>query len=372
MNNQASVYLAVLRGVAIIGVVTVHSLFTVNHLTGSSDYNFYSYILGLGKYGVELFFFISGLLMYSIYGFDINIDPRIFFRRRFARIYPLWIIFLLLSLFTHFAFRYGGISDSLEKASPGGVFNLATILFMGATFTLFLSPFLWNTVIPGGWSIQAEVFHYVAFVALRKKSFSFIFFLAFATNSFTSILMLLTTAHQESSNIFMNLFQSWIRLGFYSSSSFFLTGVLAGYIMKLGLSQFIMLFKTNTSMRNSLTSFFVSLFFIPTPFGKTTEALGVLVIFLIIGWALTCTSKVKTFFISFGEYSYFIYFCHFLILDLIRWLTLKNNLSFVFPLSQKILILPILFIVLTVCWILGKISMKYLEKPFIEWARLSK
>jgi peptidoglycan/LPS O-acetylase OafA/YrhL len=94
VKTSVSNLISTLRGTAIFGVVVVHSLFTGNRITSSSDYNFFSYTVSLGKYGVELFFIISGLLMYLLYGFETQINTKKFFVRRLARVYPLWVLFL--------------------------------------------------------------------------------------------------------------------------------------------------------------------------------------------------------------------------------------------------------------------------------------
>lgn len=63
-------YLDVLRGLAIVGVVSVHSiqyteLIIIEHSGPQSGT--LTYFLSYGKYGVELFFFLSGFLLMSLY-----------------------------------------------------------------------------------------------------------------------------------------------------------------------------------------------------------------------------------------------------------------------------------------------------------------
>ena len=64
-------WLDVLRGIAIVGVLSVHTIQTTDPLVtglGGSTSNTFSNIMSLGQYGVEVFFFLSGWLMAALYG----------------------------------------------------------------------------------------------------------------------------------------------------------------------------------------------------------------------------------------------------------------------------------------------------------------
>jgi peptidoglycan/LPS O-acetylase OafA/YrhL len=66
--------------------------------------------------------------------------------------------------------------------SPAGVIVLTL------SFTLFFSASLWNSVIPGGWSIQAEVAHYILFPFIRRRSLNSVLKIVAVVNIFTSVL----------------------------------------------------------------------------------------------------------------------------------------------------------------------------------------
>ena len=72
-EKQRNSWLDVLRGLAIFGVVSVHSIHTTDvFIAQSVKSSDFSFLMSLGKYGVELFFFLSGWLLASIYGLSGN------------------------------------------------------------------------------------------------------------------------------------------------------------------------------------------------------------------------------------------------------------------------------------------------------------
>ncbi len=369
MKTSVSNLISTLRGAAIFGVVVVHSLFTGNRITSSSDYNFFSYTVSLGKYGVELFFIISGLLMYLLYGFETQINTKKFFVRRLARVYPLWVLFLCVSILMYFMFGYGGVSSALTQNDSNASASLMSVVFLTLTFTLFFSSTLWNTVIPGGWSIQAEVFHYLLFVFLRRFQIAILFLVAGTLNILSSLVFLLTSSQKNFGGLFFLLADSWSRLSLFSTFSFFSIGIIFGFLIDKGFDGFIQAIRGNRKLYFSLGFFTLSMFTIPTPFGKTLEAVGTVVGFIVLSFYLTEKSLLNLFFVSLGKYSYFIYFAHFIVLDLVAWITRRLGLNFDFLFSQKIVLPPLILSVLAISWVLGYLSFRFIERPIINWSR---
>jgi peptidoglycan/LPS O-acetylase OafA/YrhL len=56
-TTERSYWLDVLRGLAIFGVVAVHSIQSTNSLVLNNKSELFFWMISLGKYGVELFFF---------------------------------------------------------------------------------------------------------------------------------------------------------------------------------------------------------------------------------------------------------------------------------------------------------------------------
>lgn len=179
-----------------------------------------------GKYGVELFFFLSGWLLVSIYRSASSLKLcRSYWYRRAAGSYPLWIVFFLSVIVTSH-FGRGLNWTSARTVGPGKshlIHSATSITVLTLTFTLWISGSFWNTVIPGGWSIQAEVGHYVLFPLVRKYSFD----LAIKTmtminlTSFSLNLYLASNLNKINPSLLTKIVNAWIRLDLFATFSFF-------------------------------------------------------------------------------------------------------------------------------------------------------
>ena len=138
------------RGLAILGVVAVHAIQAYPTTINIVDLTF-----GLGKFGVQLFFYISALTMCHMWmQREGERNPfRKFYLRRFFRIAPLfWLaipVYLLIN----------GTSQS--PSAPDGIGTRQIILT--AFFLNSFSPSDINCVVPGGWTIAIEMVFYLIF-----------------------------------------------------------------------------------------------------------------------------------------------------------------------------------------------------------------
>lgn len=151
-------YIDVLRGIAIIGVLAVHSYQNVEDLPW-----FVEWIMNYGQLGVQLFFVASAItlcLSMRSRGDISNVD---FFIRRYFRIAPLYyfgiILYLVFRVSIHWI-QEGSLSVP-EKYSFANI-ALNVLLLHG------LHPGAFNYVVPGGWSIATEVLFYCSFPFLWK------------------------------------------------------------------------------------------------------------------------------------------------------------------------------------------------------------
>jgi peptidoglycan/LPS O-acetylase OafA/YrhL len=266
-------------------------------------------------------------------------------------------------------FGYGGVSSALTENDSNASASLMSVVFLTLTFTLFFSSTLWNTVIPGGWSIQAEVFHYLLFVFLRRFQIAILFLVAGILNILSSLVFLLTSSQKNFGGLFFLLADSWSRLSLFSTFSFFSIGIIFGFLIDKGFEDFIQAIRGNRKLYFSLGFFTLSMFTIPTPFGKTLEDVGTVVGFIVLSFYLTEKSLLNLFFVSLGKYSYFIYFAHFIVLDFVAWVTRRLVLNFDFLFSQKIILPPLILCVLAISWVLGYLSFRFIERPIINWSR---
>jgi peptidoglycan/LPS O-acetylase OafA/YrhL len=162
-----SSWLDALKGWAVLGVVATHAQFTVAPEPGV--------LQGLcksGEYGVQLFFVISAMtLAESWERRNDGIAP--FYVRRLLRIVPLFWIAILV---------YGFALRDMCGLAPFDTVDLV----ITASFLNALSPDALNLIVPGGWSITAEMTFYAAFpliVARTQTVRSAIAVLALATMS---------------------------------------------------------------------------------------------------------------------------------------------------------------------------------------------
>ena len=100
--------------------------------------------------GLSMFFVLSGFILTYIYLGDKGLEPRRFWLARFARVYPLYLLSLLLSAPFWLA-AHQPISSQVGTL-------LTTILMIQAWF-----PAAANAVNSPAWSLSVEMFFYAAF-----------------------------------------------------------------------------------------------------------------------------------------------------------------------------------------------------------------
>jgi peptidoglycan/LPS O-acetylase OafA/YrhL len=376
-------WIDILRGIAIFAVVAVHVIANSNDVTysitgGKYMSEFFENTLNYGVYGVELFFFLSGWLLVSIYGINKNqkFELGSYWKRRLARIMPLWILFIALGILEA-EITGKGPWLAARNVPEGGNSLVHTPLFiwiLSLTFTLWLVDSLWNTVMPGGWSIQAEIAHYLAFPIIRKYDKSFLFKIWAVSYFIFSII-------EETKHLYLNItfvgriLEALFRLNFLSNSLFFILGIVAFTVYNnwksgAGHSEFITSAKKNGIFIVLAT---LTTFFAPLTYGRTIDALGFIFVSVVVTSAIIHMKLLKKMFLALGKYSYFIYFCHFKVLTLMRFLLQDSTGKFKIDVTPSTLVEPLLFLIFFVVTLMVSIllaipSHKYFERYFINWA----
>lgn len=142
-----------LRGIALLGVIAVHSVNDYSSVIPSLNG-----VLELGRHGVELFFAVSGytmMMMFGSYGAKWQSPVKVFYIKRFLRIYPLFAIA---------AFAYLPMSLNPSYSDPDGTSLLDMLKVL--TLTGGMHPSTLNAVVPGGWTITNEMYFYLLFPAI--------------------------------------------------------------------------------------------------------------------------------------------------------------------------------------------------------------
>ena len=141
------------RGIAALMVYLGHSVngYREHLCSGCSAAPVMEQFYFLGAYGVEVFFFLSG---YVIFSASLKVDSKNFISHRFWRIYPVFLLFtILFFVLNHFLQKWPE-KDSLMAL-------LANITFIDR----FVDT---KPLSPNAWSITFEVWYYImTFTLLR-------------------------------------------------------------------------------------------------------------------------------------------------------------------------------------------------------------
>ncbi|RHW74684.1 acyltransferase [Colwellia sp. RSH04] len=141
-----------LRGVAVFLVFLVHYSTLIQPWLAGSAISLTNFIHGFGHLGVDLFFILSG---YLIYGTIINkktFDVAKYAQRRIIRIYPTFIVVFIIYLFLSLFFP--SESKLPDETSSLILYLLQNVLLLPGLFDI-------NPIITVAWSLSYEVFYYV-------------------------------------------------------------------------------------------------------------------------------------------------------------------------------------------------------------------
>lgn len=363
-------WIAILRGIAILGVIIFHTSVVLNSELEKEQIpksNIVSYIAGLGRFGPYVFFFISGVLLSSNYRKNSigSTRRKIFWRRRLAKIAPLWVLFISIVVLEVPLARDRNLSEAWGSSQRSNILTLVLAIF----FVTFLSSDTWSKLPPGGWSIASEMYAYVFFSWTIEKSIMSILRVVMWIMFIDSVLSVGQTIW-ESLPIISGIIEIYLRVHLASILMFFVTGMCCHmYLGNKGSTETKdFLFNWRTLSTNLIGIFLLSLFG-QNLHGTNLEALSVLVICSLIAYSLMETSHVAHFISWMGRHSYALYFAHFQIIFFfniyrIPSLTIRllDNLSGSF--LARNLALPILLAgVITSSLILGILINRLYESP---------
>mgnify|MGYP002632976837 CR=1 FL=1 len=295
-----------LRGWAILSVVLTHSAAIVESDAAGMDQ--LRSLLGTGRFGVELFFMISGFLIGWLYIAPRKSSRRAYLLSRFRRIWPLWASFSAIALFGHLVRGPGA------EASPVREFFL-NIVFLGWTTDDYGNSFL-----GGQWSIQIEVACYLlAAILLRKSIWVFI---ATATG-LNSLGILIGALNRTGSNL--DVVDALSRLSVWSGFSFFTVGVVIASTFSQAKTDSHSRLEVFRERPLLLLSFLATTAVAPAYAGNIFEILGYVILSGSAVLLLHQGRKLRKLLQTFGKYSYFIFFLHFFILELIQSTAFMNT-----------------------------------------------
>ena len=350
-------YLDALRGLAVIGVILVHSAIAT-HQTG-----FWYGFSCAGQRGVQLFYVVSAFTLYRSLDMRKSAHAFSFFIRRFFRIAPMFYFAILCNLVLH-----NGIIQL--DGRPLSALELTSAFF----FINGFSPRAINSVTPGGWSIAVETTFYAILLPLYSKiktlqNAVWLFMLLALECMGISWLFALTAKDATHEQFFAFL---WFPVEF----PVFLLGIITYLFWKQYLR--------DVSVRLSVASV------------KTISALGLLASFLIFvggfpyrDWHLYSSSfmfvplllalamhpwpmLVNRLTVYLGKISYSVYLLHFFVIQYMdHCLTRKSwpiNAVHIYRHPYGLFVFYVVALLLTA--VLASITWRAIEKPGVAFGRL--
>jgi peptidoglycan/LPS O-acetylase OafA/YrhL len=367
--------LDVVRGLAIIAVVWIHTAQVAEMGLTQSGYKFSEVDLALraiaefGKYGVELFFFLSGTLLGSLYGSKLVFSIRDYTKRRLARILPLWWVFAIGSFLLFLIFNMGwwkGLLAETPGGVPGNLLVAVSTLFFA---TWLLIPGTDQRAVQGGWSIESEMAHYAIFPWIRLFSTRKLIL----TISICGFLAFLNDYIVWSLPGLKYLSTSIESLSILTTLPFFIAGILLVKIKEQGLVWGD--WRSNVIFFPFSLAGFGLLLTNNVPFGLFWEAAVFVLLSLLVAQGLELISSLRKVLVSIGKYSYFTYFFHFYLISGFvffqpaisassAWGKITEASS-AFPQVH----LTLLVFSLATSQLIGFFSYKYFEGPILRRAR---
>ncbi len=347
------------RAIAVLGVIATHSLSASVAVTQSYDFPKSIFMLfDYGQFGVQVFFALSGWLIFSLY---YRKSPQVsgshYWARRIARIWPLWALFVLL---------YFVLYDQDTAGLPTWLAIVLCLLFLGWTVAALVA------VPTGGLTIQQEMGHYALFWLFRKRSVDF--FLVSVIMGYTTFFLAKWMVTALSGEAFIqSAATAWLRLSLFTSWPFFVFGGLAylafttwraksspgkmGFSYRTGALLLVALLLGSQIFYNQETpSYFVA---------------GFVAFSALLGIAIDRIPGLNAVFWSIGRYSYFMYFFHFLVLRQLE--IVYRNIFGVEPSTSpfwNILVLLGMFITsAAISWSVAWVSWRIFESPILRIAR---
>jgi peptidoglycan/LPS O-acetylase OafA/YrhL len=337
-----------LRGVAIIMVIMLHVAQTQPHFVSVINKSFI-----YGKFGVQLFFFLSAYTLCMSMKQRAEKDAIIkFYIRRFFRIAPLYYFGIVV----YYLISFIAIPGHPKPFFPHEYythFNIVANIFFLHGFV----PSANNTIVPGGWSIGAEMLFYLAFpmffyIYTKTKKLIYLPIAALVIANLFTLVMYTKVGAQVFNdtfyyyNIFTQLPVFAVGMYFYfmekkfkKTSAF----VNLGYFTVLLLTSFVLFLKIHNNKNICLTIAAISFCFLFRWFADQKFHLKLL-------------NKI-------GQLSFSMYIFHFLIALPVSFMVTDHLKAYVNP---YLLLIACIFMTISLSMLISIFSEKAIEKPGIK------
>ncbi|PWA09913.1 acyltransferase family protein [Flavobacterium laiguense] len=166
------------RGLAVIGVIILHAWMTIPGI--GIEFPNLHIVMSRFSVSMQLFFVISGYLIYSSFNYNRNIKGFVgnFYIKRMSKIIPLYLIFLGLNLAVFLLLNYMYKDFDNYSMYKLKLEHITKSNFIAHLFFLQgFSAYRLHSLLDGSWSIVIEVYFYLLFpffvynfVNTKKKS----------------------------------------------------------------------------------------------------------------------------------------------------------------------------------------------------------
>tara|TARA_B110000211_G_C14006359_1_gene520997 strand:+ start:74 stop:1138 length:1065 start_codon:yes stop_codon:yes gene_type:complete len=304
---------------------------------------FFKYIKLLythGNYGVDFFFIISGYVFAHVYLIKKKITSgKEFFINRFARLYPLHLLTLLIVLFLQI-YSQKFFNTSLVHTN-NDLYHFILNFFFISGWGLEKGPSFNGPI----WSVSLEIIIYFFFFFLLIKSKNFMLL-----KSIIIVFLLVLLRKTTNSNFLSN--QISFNINIFNCGILFFTGVIVHFLNKKITNRKVFITFGLILLIFSLIGNFKILIFLPS------------VIIIFLNFENLINKKLRSLFNFLGNLTYGMYLWH-LPLQIILMLLIKsNNLNFDL-INSKFFFICYLALVFSV----SIVSYYYFEKKFRERLR---
>jgi len=368
MRKDLNYFFDIVRCFSILGVIASHVVqtYAVPDRTVGLLYNFFY----TGSEGVFSFFFLSGCLMTFLYdkkaGSKSFISNRKIILRRIARIYPLWVAFLFAYIALSLISSSGPVKYAVDLLNQQGFSNFSSYFITCVAFLFFvpwLTPTIFNSAVPGGWSIICEVYHYLLYVFIRTKPPIKVIQILISFNLITWVIV--NTTFEIS--ILKYSQEVLFTFPIYQSLFYFVSGV---FFIKLlshtGVEQMSIMVNMKSFLVGIYFCFYSLTVFLLPAFSRPQihTVLFCSIVFMLSFILSNIENKSKRKLVTaLAKYSYFLYFIHFLLISFSNKISLTEKLKSTLGFNVGVYTVLFSTLIILVGISLAKVSFKFFEEP---------
>ncbi|WP_350653796.1 acyltransferase [Pseudoalteromonas sp. D48-MNA-CIBAN-0056] len=141
-----------LRGIAVFLVFLVHYSSLISPWLSYDTIHIASFIHSAGQIGVDLFFVLSGFLIYGTIINKLSFDVITYARRRISRIYPTFLF--VFSIYIFLSFIFPSESKLPQELKLLVIYVIQNLMLLPGLFDI-------DPIIAVAWSLSYEVFYYI-------------------------------------------------------------------------------------------------------------------------------------------------------------------------------------------------------------------